>query len=96
MTSDTVTIKSNIATDIYINNYVDELHERLQSDSSTKKKSYEHSKRGDKIFLLNFKTRKMKEIVTVDRTNKISMKLHNKYDTIHKENDTYIVSVHVN
>lgn len=67
MTSDIVTIKTNIATDIHINNY-DELHKRLQSDSNTKKKkkSHEHSKKSDKIFLLrlNFKTRKMKEIVT--------------------------------
>lgn len=37
MTSDIVTIKTNIATDIHINNY-DELHKRLQSDSNTKKK----------------------------------------------------------
>lgn len=37
MTSDIVTIKTNIATDIHINNY-DELYKRLQSDSNTKKK----------------------------------------------------------
>lgn len=34
---DTITIETNSATDTYINNYVDELHERLQSNNSMKK-----------------------------------------------------------
>lgn len=45
MTSDIVTIKTNIATDIHINNY-DELHKRLQSDSSTKKKNHMNIQKG--------------------------------------------------
>lgn len=52
MTSDIVTIKTNIATDIHINNY-DELYKRLQSDSNTKKKKKNHmniQKRATKYF----------------------------------------------
>lgn len=51
---DTITIETNSATDTYINNYVDELHERLQSNNSMKKNNHMNIQKGTtKYFCCN-------------------------------------------